>query len=1439
MTQTADNRSIGTSTEALLCRLFADITGAETVNGSDDFFVDLDGHSLLAIRLIDRIRKETGYAVPLRKLFEDPTPAALARALKYAARDENRAVNPVAQTLELQTLKRPLVIPASFAQARLWFLSQFEGRAPTYNIPFALLLKGPVDPAALAAALRDLLGRHEILRTLLVRDETGAPCQTILSPELAVAHLAWREEVCPVLELSGRLAAALRDGFDLATELPLRGWLFKLDAEEHALLLVVHHSAADGWSMAPLFEDLALAYAARRRTEVPEFAALPVQYADYALWQRQMLGAESEADSPMARLATWWRRQLRDLPVELALPYDCPRPSVPSHRGGTVPLTLPPALHASLIELARAEGATLFMTLQAGLAVLLHKLGAGQDIPIGTVVAGRADGALERLVGFFVNALVLRHDLSGQPSFCELLARVRQTTLDALEHQDLPFERLVELLDPPRAPGRHPVFQVMLVLQTNPPAAPTFEGLSVDTLPLAATHAKFDLSFDLTEQRGPAGEPLGLAGALEYSAELLTPTSAVLFAQRFVRLLEQAVRQSEATVTALDILASEERDKLVNDFNVPSAPLPEGGIVTLFERHATIQPSVAALVSHDATLNYYSLNTKANRLAHHLISEGVGPETVVGLYLERSFELVIATVAVLKAGGIYLPLDPAYPAARLGLMLKDAGPALVLTTATHCPTIDPEIRTILVDQLLPELVHDADADVDTGNPSPRTGPAQLAYLMYTSGSTGVPKGTAIPQQAILRLVHDADYITLEPQIRIAQVSNASFDAATFEIWGALLNGGSIVIVPRETILSCKTFAAVLVSQQINTLFLTTALFNQFAEQAPEIFSRLQYLLFGGEVVDPHAVRQVLKNGRPRHLLHVYGPTENTTFSTWHEVALLPEATSDVPIGGPIRNTRAFVLDSGLQPCAVGVIGELYLAGSGLARGYWRRPGLTAERFVACPFGPAGGRMYRTGDLAAWRADGQLLFYGRADRQLKIRGFRIEPGEVEATLMDHPAIAQLAVLGRTDISNRTRLAAYVVPQAGAEMPAASVLRSYLAERLPEHLIPAAFVALDALPLTANGKLDTNALPKPEWNSEFGYQPPRTSAESLLCRLFSDLTGATRVGVHDDFFRLGGHSLLVMLLIAHVQRETGREISVRSLFQHPTPAELSKILDGPLPSIDGELAQRTCRETVFLVPGQGGEDPRLARFMLGCESGVHVTPISYPDWTKMVGADFDIDSLVAHVAGQIQAYAPSGPLMLAGYSLGGHIAYLAAQTLLSAGRSICFLGILDTGTEPIFIPHFKGMQRLYNHLRTLMNAIRGRNVDGALAGYTARRLTSAHRRWILRIAVRFAHVRLPVRISYQLSHHLQKELQRELVQSWLLRAVSITGQLDVPTVVFRSDHEGGDESDDLGWRKRCSNLTIMPISGSHLTMFEQPNLDILCGRFVSTLPLKQRS
>jgi amino acid adenylation domain-containing protein len=1437
MTQMVDNRSIDTGAEALLCRLFADITGAKTVNVSDDFFVDLDGHSLLAIRLIDRIRKETGCEVPLRKLFEDPTPAALAQALKDAVRDENPAVHPVAPTLELQPLKRPSVIPASFAQARLWFLSQFEGRTPTYNIPVALLLRGPVDPAALAAALRDLLERHESLRTLLVRGETGAPCQRILSPDVAAARLAWWEEVCPVSELSGRLATALQDGFDLATELPLRGWLFKLDAEEHALLLVVHHSAGDGWSLAPLFEDLALAYAARRRAEVPAFATLPVQYADYALWQRQMLGAESEADSLMARLATWWRAQLRDLPVELALPYDRARPSVPSHRGSTVPLTLSPAVHASLIELARAGGATLFMALQAGLAVLLHKLGAGQDIPIGTVVAGRVDGALERLVGFFVNALVLRHDLSGQPSFRELLARVRQTTLDALEHQDLPFERLVELLDPPRAPGRHPLFQVMLVLQTNPPAAPTFEGLSVGTLPLATTHAKFDLSFDLTEQRGPAGEPLGLAGALEYSAELLTPASALLFVQRFVRLLEHAVRQPEATVTALDILASEERDQLVEDFNVPSAPLPDGGIVTLFERHAAAQPFATALVSPDATLNYYALNTHANHLAHHLISEGVGPETVVGLYLERSFELVIATVAVLKAGGIYLPLDPAYPAARLGLMLKDAGPALVLTTATHCQTIDPGIRTILVDRFLAKLAQDP--GVDTGNPSPRTGPAQLAYLMYTSGSTGVPKGTAIPQQAVLRLVHDADYITLEPKIRIAQVSNASFDAATFEIWGALLNGGSIVIVPRETILSCKTFAAILTSQQINTLFLTTALFNQFAEQAPEIFSRLQYLLFGGEVVDPHAVRQVLKNGRPRHLLHVYGPTENTTFSTWHEVTLPPEATSDVPIGGPIRNTRVFVLDSGLQPCAVGVIGELYLAGSGLARGYWRRPGLTAERFVACPFGPPGGRMYRTGDLAAWRADGQLLFYGRADRQLKIRGFRIEPGEVEATLIDHPAIAQVAVLGHTDISNRTRLVAYVVPQAGTEMPAPSVLRSYLAERLPEHLIPAAFVALDALPLTANDKLDTNALPEPEWNSEFGYQPPRTSTESLLCRLFSDLTGATRVGVHDDFFRLGGHSLLVMLLIAHIQRETGHEISVRSLFQHPTPAELGKILDGPLPIIGGQPGQRMCRETVFLVPGQGGEDPRLARFMLGCASGVHVTPVSYPDWTKMVGADFGIDSLVTHVADQIQAYAPSGPLMLAGYSLGGHIAYLVAQTLLSAGRSICFLGILDTGTEPIFLPHFKGMQRLYNHLRTLMNAVRGRNVDGAVAGYTARRLTSDHRRWILRIAARFAHVRLPVRISYQLSHHLQKELQRELVQSWLVRAVSLTGQLDVPTVVFRSDHDRGDYPDDLGWRKRCSNLTIMPVSGSHLTMFEQPNLDILCGRFISTLPLKQRS
>ncbi|MER8101365.1 amino acid adenylation domain-containing protein, partial [Kitasatospora sp. NPDC094016] len=1153
----APGRAPRTATEHLLVGLFAEVLGVSEP-GLDDSFFDLGGHSLLATRLVARARSVLGVELRLGDLFDAPTVAELAAAVDVAGR-----ARPA-----LERRERPETVPLSFAQRRLWFLHRMEGPSATYNIPLALRLSGSLDQRVLEAALADLVERHESLRTVFPTVD-GAPCQQVLGPEEARPRLRVTE--LDERELPERLAQAARYGFDLAEEPPLHAELFRTAAEEHVLLLVVHHIAGDGWSTGPLSRDLTAAYAARSEGAKPEWSPLPVQYADYTLWQRALLGDGADPQSLLNGQLAYWQEQLADLPEQVELPFDRPRPTAMSYRGAHLPVRIDAELHQGLRALARDGGASLFMALQAGLAALLGKLGAGTDVPIGTPIAGRTDEAVDELVGCFVNTLVLRTDLSGDPTFTELLGRVRADALAAYAHQDVPFEHLVEALNPTRTLAHHPLFQTMLALQNAPLGGFELPGLRVTTDLVPTGTAKCDLTFVLAERPGEDG----LSGVLEYSTDLFDAATAAGIVDRWLRLLRAVVADPGRRIGRVDVLSAEELRALLPAPADQGEQLPESGLTALFERQVRANPAAVALTDGEVTLTYGELNARANRLAHALIARGVGPEQLVALALPRSAEQVVAVLAVLKAGGAYLPVDPQYPAARIAYLLQDGRPALLVTTgaAGELPGADG------VDRLLLDTA-DLAGQPDT-DPPVAVDPGQAAYVIHTSGSTGHPKGVVVPHRNVVRLFDTTrELFGFSAEDVWTLFHSYAFDFSVWELWGPLLHGGRLVVVDHETSRSPGRFLELLARERVTVLNQTPSAFYQLMqadrEEGPEL--ALRTVVFGGEALEHARLAswyQRHPDGAPR-LVNMYGITETTVHVT--HTALDGSGDAAGQIGTALPDLRAYVLDPHLRPVAPGVPGELYVAGPGLARGYLNRPGLTAGRFVADPFGPAGSRMYRSGDVVRRAADRSLSFVGRADQQVKVRGFRIELGEIESALAAHPGIAQTAVLARQDRADDTRLVAYLVP-ADEAAPRPAELRAYLAERLPEHLVPSAFVVLDALPLTANGKLDHRALPAPDLAPAATARAPRTPQEQILCELFAEVLGVASAGVEDGFFDLGGHSLLATRLAARIRATLGVEMPLRTLFGAPTPAGLAAALVAAGPA-QAALARRERPEAIPL-------------------------------------------------------------------------------------------------------------------------------------------------------------------------------------------------------------------------------------------------------------------
>jgi amino acid adenylation domain-containing protein len=1308
------------------------------------------------------------------------------------------------------------VFPTTVRQQGFWYLDQLRPGNPAYNIAVRFRLQGRLRVQVLERALNEIVRRHEALRTTVALAE-GVPVQ-VITPRLYI--LLERDDLREGSDQDRRQRAEIATAdeahrpFDLTTGPLIRARLLRLEDEEHILLVTVHHIVADGWSIGVLTDELGTLYGAYSRGQASPLPELPLQYADFAVWQKQWLETIR-----LEEQLEYWTRQLSSLP-SLEIPTDRPRPPTQAFAGAIESLLLPAELTAGLAVLSNQEKATPFVILLAAFQVLLQRYSGQNDVFVGSVLAGRARVELEPLIGLFVNPLVFRTDLAGDPPVIELLARVRESVVGAFANQNIPFEHVVDAIQPKRDPSRHPVFQINFLYQRDFVQPFHAEGLTLTAIPSLSPGSIFDLNFFLVERAE------GLRASCEYNPDLYESDTIRRLLTHFQTLLEGIIADPKRRISELPMLTAAERKQLLVEWNATRTEYPRFQTIhALFEEWAAATPDAVAVVFGDRGLTYAQLNARANRLAHHLRHLGVGPGTPVGLCLNRSPELIVALLGILKSGGAYVPLDPYYPGERLAFILQDTRAPLTLVDETTRSRLKPELDrlgALCVD------VDDAAAAVCDANKPPRRSSADdLAYVMYTSGSTGRPKGVMVNHRAVVRLVRNTDYCRFGPEEVFLHLAPLSFDASTFEIWGPLLNGGRLALL-APGLPTLDVLGAAIRQYGVTTIFLTTALFNLAVEQGVEELKRLRQLLWGGELVSPRHVQKAIAHLQDgQRLLHVYGPTECTTFACYFPVRKGYSTENGIPIGRPIANTTVFVLDEKWQPVPAGIPGELYLGGDGLAQGYLNDPELTRMKFIPDPFSEASGeRLYRTGDRARFRADGNLEFLGRLDSQVKILGHRVEPGEIEAALARQPQVRESVVVAREFAPGDRRLVAYVTKRNGEVLDTAA-LRTRLKATLPDYMLPSIIEVLDALPLTPNGKVDRSALPAPArtaGTAPLAYVAPRDEMEALLSRIWEQVLGVRSISVKADFFDAGGNSLLSMSLLARIEKEIGRKLSLATFFQLPTIEALAACLreekwENPESAVF-PMQRGGDGLPLFLVDAGPFYRPLVRR--LGSERPVF--GVALPSLSSLPKR-FTVKDIATSLVDALGASQVGGPYCLAGWSLAGLIAYEMAQQLRARGEEVALLTLFDTN-NPDYLRRFKKWRylpiRLYFFMQKwLYYLLKVRGMP-------------------LRVAWR--HVRERTQ-RFQLKSTGRRRMQEEpsagegldlqpLTLSWEVQYRAAADYepepCDVPMVLFRSQvlQTGRFRDPQLGWGDVAQGgLQVYEMPGEHDAMFLEPDVQRL--------------
>ncbi|MFF3570806.1 amino acid adenylation domain-containing protein [Nocardia jiangxiensis] len=1247
--------------EEVVAGVFADVLGIGGPVGADDDFFDLGGNSLVATRVAARIGAALDATIPVAMIFEAPTVARL------AARAESHAdTGRVALTAQ----QRPRRIPLSYAQQRMWFLNRLEPDSAAYSIPITLRLSGRLDLDALRAAIEDVLNRHEVLRTVYPYSE-GEPSQVVLPVAAAISPIT----VVSIAEseLAESLSAFAGAVFDVTIETPVRARLFELGQDESVLAIVVHHICCDGSSLVPLARDMMTAYTARTRGEAPNWSPLPVQYADYAIWQKAVLGSEDDPESLLRAQIDEWTTELAELPALLELPTDRPRPPVQTYAGASVPFAVSADLHARLQAVARTHNTTLFMVVHAALAATLGRLADADDVAIGTPYAGRGEAELDDLVGMFVNTLVLRTRLNPAMTFTELLEHVRETDLAAFGRADVPFERLVQVLNPVRSHAHHPLFQVMLAFQNLAGAEFELPGLSASTLTTDTDIALFDLQITVSDSYGPDGAPAGIDGAVTYATDLFDDATVTSTVERLLRLLDAAAADPARPVYEVDLLDAREREAVLTGWNSTEVALPaDDTIASVFAESARRHADRTAVISGEQSLTYAEFAARVNRLARWLISRGVGPESLVALRMRRSVDQVTAMYAVHVAGGGYVPVDPDLPDERIAYMLSTAAPVLELST---------------LDGL--ELSGFDDAPVtDTDRIAPLR-PHNVAYVLFTSGSTGRPKGVAVSQGSMMNQLR---WLSAAYELTTADVvlhkTPATFDVSVWELFGTLMVGAQMVIARPDGHGDPAYLAETIAAQQVTVTSFVPSMLAVFADAAPvQPLGSLRAILVGGEAFGSEMVSAVRRILPDVELDNLYGPTETTVHATSHRVTEADDGS--MPMGMPVWNTRAYVLDSRLRPVPPGVAGELYLSGAQVARGYQSRPGLTAERFVPDPF-DEGQRMYRTGDVVRRRHDGELEYLGRTDFQVKLRGLRIELGEIEAVLAEYPGIARAIASVRSNGSG-AQLVGYLVPAAGSTIDTAAAL-AHAASELPNYMVPATLTTLDTVPLTASGKLDRSRLPDPVL--EVGeFREPASWLEGVVARIFGQVLEVDRVGVDDDFYAMGGNSLRSVQVVTELKKELDYEFPISWMLSDPTPADLARRIESAMRSGQAAAAGASGFDVLLPIRTTGTRPPLFcihpASGLSWCyhalgeylSAGRPIYGIQAPQIGGELPGPRSIEDIARRYAEEIRAIQPHGPYHLLGWSLGGLIAHAIAAEMRAAGEQIALLAVLDAEADGI--------------------------------------------------------------------------------------------------------------------------------------------------------------